>query len=115
MQRAEAMSIAFVFTNPGHHLEAMQPVIDELRRRGLPTSLVSLAETQGQDTPTQTPRIPRAVPLRIRRRPGQKEGPGIEFRGWQHNTRLQEAVWRLALGPRLLWMLRNADVVVIPN
>jgi hypothetical protein len=108
------MSIAFLFTNPGHHLEAMTPVIGELRRRGHDTTLISLAELRGLDTPTSQP-LKRAIPFRIRKRAGQPESFGVELRDWQKGARMQALVWRFGLGPRLSWLLRDADVVVIPN
>jgi hypothetical protein len=108
------MSIAFLFTNPGHHLEAMAPVIDELRRRGRDTTLISLAELRGLDTPTSRP-MTRAIPFRIRKKAGDPESFGIELRDWQKGVRVQDLVWTFGLGPRLRWLLRDAELLVIPN
>ena len=39
--------VAFLFTNPRHHLEMMVPVARELVRRGVSCELISLAEVRG--------------------------------------------------------------------
>jgi len=106
------VSIAFVFTNPGHHLEMMAPVVDELRRRRRDVHLISLAELRGWDTPAG---ITRAIPLRIRKQAGKPDSGGLELREWHRAAPMHELVWRFALGPRMRWLLRNASVVVIPN
>ncbi|MBA2539425.1 MAG: hypothetical protein H0V17_07315 [Deltaproteobacteria bacterium] len=109
------MSVAFVFTNPGHHLEMMEPVADELRRRGQRVSMISLAEVRGLKTPQRTPPITRVIPFDIRKRAGQTESPGIELREWQRGSLAKRLAWWVGLAPRLAWLLRKARVVVIPN
>src|SRR5262249_2458976 len=59
--------VVFVFSNPRHHLEMMAPVAEELGRRGVRCSLVSLAELRGFDTPAQSG-AQRAIPINLRRR-----------------------------------------------
>ena len=107
--------VAFVFTNPGHHLEMMTPVADELERRGVRASLVSLAELRGHDTPTRDPRLVRAVPFNLRRRASSGASRPREEAGWQKGRFAQRVVWTLGLGPRLRRLLRKARVIVVPN
>jgi hypothetical protein len=109
------VSIAFVFTNPSHHLEMMSPVIDELRRRRIPAHLVSLAEMRGLRTPDRTPPIRRALPWNIRRRAGDTKSAGVELRDWQRGSLAKRLAWTFGLAPRMAWLLRDASVVVIPN
>ncbi len=74
-----------------------------------------MAELRGWDTPRQHPGITRAIPLRIRKQAGNPDSSGLELRDWQKGAAMQELAWRLALGPRLRWLVRDAQVVVIPN
>jgi len=105
--------VAFVFTNPRHHLEMMAPVAAELARRGVTCELVSLAELRGFETPRESG-ARRVIPMNLRRRGSQPaSGPAEDTGG---RTRLaQKLVWHLGLGMRLRWMLREARVVVVPN
>jgi hypothetical protein len=104
--------VAFVFSNPRHHLEMMAPVADELSRRNVSCTLVSLAELRGFETPRKSG-ARRAIPLRLRTR---KSGPGGGDPGTGWRRRLaQRLVWSLGLGPRLRWMLGGVRVIVVPN
>ena len=108
--------VAFVFSNPGHHLEMMAPVAAELARRKVRCSLVSLAELRGFKTPSESG-AQRAIPLNVRRRRAGAAAPadrGGEPSVWR-STLAQKLVWNLGLGPRLRWMLRRARVIVVPN
>src|SRR5215831_5504908 len=100
--------VAFVFSNPRHHYEMMAPVADELARRRVATSLVSLAELRGFETPTQSG-ARRVIPLHVRRRPPMAAEPTGEREAWKPGRLSQRLVW-LALWPRLRWMLRRARV-----
>jgi hypothetical protein len=112
--------VTFVFTNPKHHVDMMVPVARELERRGEKTRFVSLSELRGHPTPDLQRDLPatsvaRAMP-RIRRNPsagaGLGEGGGA---GAFARTALQKLVWHGGLGPRLRWLVRDSDVVVVPN
>jgi hypothetical protein len=106
--------VAFVFTNPRHHLEMMAPVAEELTRRKVECALVSLAELRGFETPKDSG-ARRAIPLQVRRRsagpPRANAADGLSGQG----RLAQKLVWKLGLGPRLRWMLRRSRVVVVPN
>lgn len=107
--------VAFVFSNPRHHLEMMAPVAAELKRRRVACSLISLAELRGFETPSASG-ARRVLPLHVRRR---KSGPPAERVSdetpWQRGTLAKKLVWRLGLGPRLRWMLDGTRVIVVPN
>lgn len=118
------VSIAFVFTNPRHHLEMMAPVARLLTAQGIRTRLVSLAELRGFDTPEDRglvrviPVNPRKQLARLRPR-ARAASPGAAPAGPPRETSLtrrlaQEAVWTL-LRPRLRSCLGDARVVVVPN
>jgi hypothetical protein len=153
--------VVFVFSNPRHHLEMMAPVAEELTRRHVRCSLVSLAELRGFDTP-EASGARRVIPINLRRRnqaaaprrpssaaqpsdaaqsastasssraqgataaggassgaaatrPGPQSAETNGEASWTRGKLAQQLVWRLALAPRLRWMLRGARVVVVPN
>jgi hypothetical protein len=112
--------VTFVFSNPRHHVDMMVPVARELSRRGTPYRFVSLAELRGFATPDLkaqlvAPQVTRAMP-RIRRDPSVGAGLGTSGGTGASVRRLaQLAVWHAALGPRMRWLLRGSDVVVVPN
>jgi len=117
--------VAFVFSNPRHHLEMMAPVADELSRRNVRCSLVSLAELRGFDTPEQSG-ARRVIPINVRRRDGHAgtkpsgaQGPAAAPSrgepGWRRGGLAKRLVWNLGLAPRLRWLLHRARVVVVPN
>jgi len=112
-------SVAFVFSNPRHHLEMMAPVARELGRRGVACRMISLAELRGFETPARTEvgvELVRAIPARIRKSPAAGSDFGADGGTAALARRAaQVVVWRGALGPRLRWLLRAADVVVVPN
>jgi hypothetical protein len=105
--------VAFVFSNPGHHLEMMAPVVEELTRRRIRCTMVSLAELRGFVTPKGSG-ARRAIPLNVRRRRSGPADRSAEPSAWR-GTLAQKLVWNLGLGPRLRWMLRGARVIVVPN
>jgi hypothetical protein len=111
--------VAFVFSNPRHHLEMMAPVAEELTRRNVRCGLVSLSELRGFDTPEQSG-ARRVIPINLRRRErsarpsGQGAGSSGEP-GWRRGGLAKQLVWNLGLAPRLRWMLHRARVVVVPN
>src|SRR5712664_425733 len=105
--------VAFVFTNPRHHLEMMAPVADELIRRGIVCKLISLAELRGFDTPKQ-PNVLRAIPINVRRRSQPTSASSGEER-WRPGKRSQKLVWHLGLGPRMRHMLAGYRIIVVPN
>lgn len=107
--------VAFVFTNPRHHLEMMGPVADELGRRGIASRMVSLSELRGYDTPAQDRRLIRAIPFNLRRRPADPTTPVAQEGAWKRGRLAQRAVWQLAVGPRMRQLLRRSRVVVVPN
>jgi hypothetical protein len=120
------VSVAFVFTNPGHHLAMMSPVERELSRRGVACRMISLAEFRGFDTPTGDPRLVRAIPFNPRRKRARAGGAGAPGAHAEADaapslaTRLRRvelarfAVWQV-LRLRMRQLLRGARVVVIPN
>lgn len=93
----------------------MAPVAEELKRRRVACSLISLAELRGFETPSASG-ARRVLPLHVRRR---KSGPPAERISdetpWQRGTLAKTLVWRLGLGPRLRWMLDGTRVIVVPN
>jgi len=106
--------VAFVFSNPRHHLEMMAPVAEELTRRNVTCTLVSLAEMRGFETPKQSG-ARRVLPLNVRRRRSTpSEGSGEEGT-WRRGRLAKQLVWTLGLGPRLRWMLHRTRVIVVPN
>lgn len=109
------MSVAFVFSNPGHHLEMMSPVARELASRGVDCTLVSLAELRGYRTPRNDPRLRRAIPLNLRKQSGAPSPQDSSTKPpWSRGRLAQQVVWQ-ALRMRLRPMLRRARVVVIAN
>jgi hypothetical protein len=108
------VSVAFVFTNPRHHLEMMKPVADELARRGIATELVSLAELRGLDTPRDAS-ARRAIPFNFRRRPAAGAAKQRDEAAFTKGRFAQRVVWSFALGPRMRMMLARARIVVVPN
>src|SRR5262245_5005913 len=109
--------VAFVFSNPRHHLEMMAPVAEELARRGIECTLVSLAELRGFETPKDSG-ARRAIPVNVRRRSASPPASGGRPADRAPDTRrrrlAQKLVWNLGLGPRLSWMLRDSRVIVVP-
>ncbi|MGE0548986.1 MAG: hypothetical protein AB7R00_18085 [Kofleriaceae bacterium] len=108
------MSVAFVFTNPRHHLEMMAPVVAALARRGIHGRLISLAELRGFETPRQTHTIERVIPLNLRPRVIGRHRPNATDDAWQTGGRAKKLVWAL-LRLRMRQLLRGVDVVVVPN
>ena len=106
--------VAFVFSNPRHHLEMMAPVAEELLRRNVTCALVSLAELRGFETPRQSG-ARRVIPMNVRRRTQAPSDAGGEAATWRRGRLAKQLVWNLGLGPRLRWMLRRTRVVVVPN
>jgi len=109
-------TVDFVFSNPGHHAAMMVPVVRELAARGRRCRLISLAELRGFTTPAlDLPRVDviRAVPGGLRKSPS--AGASLGKADSPKRRAIQTAAWRLALGPRLRWLLRDTDVVVVPN
>ncbi|HEX4492955.1 MAG TPA: hypothetical protein VH914_17250 [Acidimicrobiia bacterium] len=106
------VSIAFVFTNPKHHLEMMAPVAAELRSRGIACDLLSLAELRGLETPAGARRV---IPLNLRKRRGQPALASEHAVGWSRGSIAKRAVWSLVLAPAMRVLLRHARVVVVPN
>lgn len=107
--------VAFVFTNPRHHLEMMAPVARELVRTGISCELVSLAELRGFDTPSAPEGLSmrKVFPFNLRRRissttKGQSEKPSSL-------RRIAQGVSWLGLAAALWPTLRRTDLVVIPN
>lgn len=105
--------VAFVFSNPRHHLEMMAPVAAELARRNISCQLVSLAELRGFETPRESG-ARRVIPLHLRRRGSQPQATGSEDSSGRARF-AQKLVWNLGLGLRLRWMLRQTRVIVVPN
>ncbi|MEZ4363761.1 MAG: hypothetical protein R3B48_26520 [Kofleriaceae bacterium] len=108
------MRLAFLLTNPKHHAEMMQPVAAELRRRGHDTVIVSLAELRGFSTPAGE--LVAAVPWQLRGSP--QVGASFGADGAGPKGALRKAAQRallVPLLPRLAWLLRGADAVVVPN
>lgn len=116
------MAVAFVFTNPGHHLAMMAPVERELARRGVACRMISLAEFRGFDTPRPSGQpLVRAIPFNLRRRrAGAAAAAATAEAEPSLATRLRRvelarsAVWQV-LRLRMRQLLRGAEVVVIPN
>jgi hypothetical protein len=106
--------VAFVFSNPRHHLEMMLPVAEELKRRHVTCSLVSLAELRGFETPRQSG-ARRVIPFNLRRRPQGPADRGGDDTTWRRGSLAKRLVWRIGLAPRLGWMLHRTRVVVVPN
>ena len=113
--------VTFVFSNPRHHLDMMVPVARILRSRGTPCRFVSLAELRGFATPDLADRLPatevrRVIPP-LRRDPSAGRGLGTGGAGGAAALRriAQRAMWGLALKPRLRYLLRGSEVVVVPN
>jgi hypothetical protein len=106
--------VAFVFSNPRHHLEMMAPVAEELTRRNVTCTLVSLAELRGFETPRQSG-ARRVIPLNVRRRASTPSEPSSEDGAWRRGRLAKRLVWSLGVGPRLRWMLHRARVIVVPN
>lgn len=106
--------VAFVFSNPRHHLEMMAPVAEELTRRNVTCTLVSLAELRGFETPKQSG-ARRVIPMNVRRRIQAPADAGGEAGPWRRGRLAKRLVWSLGLGPRLRWMLHRTRVVVVPN
>lgn len=122
--------VAFVFSNPRHHVEMMAPVADELRSRGVASTFISLAELRGFTTPPELG-AHRVIPLQLRQRgtggPAPASAPAsprasssLKARlrstigAWRPGRLAQRVVWR-AIAPRLRWLLRGARVIVVPN
>lgn len=125
MKMAGARStVSFVYSNPRHHAEMMGPVMAELASRGAAVRAISLAELRGFATGSlagpglEAVEIHRVVPLGLRKDPamGASFGTG-EGSGKARSVRraAQLAVWGTWLAPRLAWLLRGSDSVVVPN
>lgn len=118
------MSVAFLFTNPKHHLEMMRPVSEVLMRRGIEARLVSLAEVRGFDTP-RGQALARVVPVNIRKLVSTLRGPrknsGGASLGAPPTTKVsfaRRAAQRTVLAllvPLVRIAVRSATVVVVPN
>lgn len=108
------MKLGFLLSNPKHHAEMMQPVAEELRRRGHETVMVSLAELRGFETPKGE--LVAAIPWQVRKSPQVGAEFGADGSGAKGGVRkaAQRAVVA-ALLPRLAWLLRGADAVMVPN
>lgn len=111
--------ISFVFSNPRHHAEILLPVVKRLQREGNTCRVVSIAELRGLETPRWElggAAVKKALPIP---RPGRIPPPSINELsggrtiGWR--ALAQNSAWKLALGPRLRWLLRDASCVVVPN
>lgn len=113
--------MTFVFSNPRHHLDMMVPVARILEERAVPHRFVSLAELRGFPTPSLADRLPRAdvrraIPRHVRRDPsagagvGTSGGPGAVVR-----RAVRAVAWRAGLSPRLRWLMRGSELVVVPN
>lgn len=112
--------IAFVLSNPKHHAEMMLPVAKELVRRGRRARVVSLAELRGFATPrweVAGVEVARVIPARVRK--DASFGAGIGTTPDDRSGTLVRRTAQLAaltvVAPRLLWLLRGARVVMIPN
>jgi len=116
------MRAAFVYTNPGHHLELMTPVMTELVARGVACRVVSLAELRGLST-RPPPGLLDAVEVirilpRLRRAPSAGRGIGTGDKAGRLALRIRAAARRaawLTMAPRVLAALADHDVVVVPN
>ncbi|HTE53099.1 MAG TPA: hypothetical protein VK698_19735 [Kofleriaceae bacterium] len=111
--------ISFVYSNPRHHAEMMAPVMAELVGRGVPCRAVSMAELRGFATGplgVDGVELHRAVPARLRKNPsmGASFGTG-ESRARSVRRAAQLAVWAGWLAPRLAWLTRGSDAIVVPN
>ena len=102
--------VSFVFTNPRHHLDAMGPVAEALRARGVDAQLISLAELRGFRTPKE--QAVRALPP-FRKSPSVGRGMGSSASDGMSLG--QSVLWSAALRPRLKWLLRGSQAVVVPN
>jgi hypothetical protein len=111
--------VSFVYSNPRHHAEMMAPVMAALIGRGVPCRAVSMAELRGFATsPLPVPGIDlrRAVPARLRKDPSMGASFAIENGRARSARRVaQLAVWAGWLAPRLAWLTRDSDAVVVPN
>lgn len=117
------MKLGFLLTNPKHHAEMMLPVAAELRRRGHQTQLVSLAELRGFTTPVTTSpssvppgELIAAIPWQLRKSP--QVGAEFGADGTGAKGTLRRAAQRAVLAPllpRLAWLLRGCDAVLVPN
>jgi len=111
--------VSFVYSNPRHHAEMMAPVMAALIGRGVRCRAVSMAELRGFATsPLPVPGIDlrRAVPARVRKDPSMGASFGIEGgRARPARRAAQLAVWAGWLAPRLAWLTRDSDAVVVPN
>lgn len=112
-------AVSFVYSNPRHHAQMMEPVMAELVARGVPCRAVSLAELRGFATAPLAVAgvdVRRAVPARVRRDPsmGSSFGTG-GGKGRSVRRAAQLAVWAGWLAPRMAWLIRGSSVVVVPN
>lgn len=118
------MKLGFLLTNPKHHAEMMLPVAAELRRRGHQTQLVSLAELRGFTTPKAEDlgdavaggAMIAAIPWQLRKSPQVGAEFGADGAGAKGG--LRKAAQRAVLAPllpRLGWLLRGVDAVLVPN
>src|SRR5688500_2843700 len=107
--------VTFVFSSPTHHVEMMVPIARALARRGERVRFVSLAELRGRETPDGKDLpgpIDRVLPPF---RKGTSQPTAIGNTGSRKRQLVRAAMWHVAMRPRLRWLLRDADVVVIPN
>lgn len=124
------MKLGFLLTNPKHHAEMMVPVAAELRRRGHETQMVSLAELRGFSTPkgpvggavgngeggARGGEMIAAIPWQLRKSPQVGAEFGADGAGAKGG--LRKAAQRAVLAPllpRLGWLLRGVDAVMVPN
>jgi capsular polysaccharide biosynthesis protein len=107
-------TIDFVFSNPAHHRAMMHPVAGVLQARGHECRLVSLAELRGFKSPPAngTP-VLRAIPFSFRSSPNVGDSLGEATSG--RRKLVQQVAWRVALGPRMHYLLRKSSLVVVPN
>lgn len=105
--------VAFVFTNPRHHVDMMAPVARDLMRRGVGVRFLSLCELRGMATPDLDLPVRKVIPINVRGNPqvGAATSGGTPSR----LRRLARAATAAALVPAVRFAARGADVIVIPN
>lgn len=107
------MEIAFLFSNPGHHVQMMEPVIRRLRAQGHHARVISLAELRGFAAPISVAdvRVDQAIP-HWRKQPSWGSG-GASAPSFKR--RLARSAVGVALRARLWPWLRSVDTIVVPN
>jgi hypothetical protein len=108
------MKIGLLLSNPRHHAEMMLPVAAELRRRGHRTTVVSLAELRGFTTPPGE--MVAAIPWQVRNSPSTGAEFGSDGLGAKAGLRrIAQRAALMPLLPRVGWLLRSADAILLPN